>query len=69
MCKKKIDNTDLNHLLKKAIEAKPEYVPPPRPFAIPERDQKFRYILPFYQRASFIFSLGLMIGVLLGKGL
>lgn len=27
MCK--IENTDLNDLLKKTIEAKPEYVPPP----------------------------------------
>ncbi|WP_162626598.1 hypothetical protein [Acinetobacter sp. CFCC 10889] len=49
------------------IEPKPEFVVPPRLFIIPEHNQKFRYIPSFYQRASFIFSLGLVIGILLGK--
>lgn len=70
--KSKIDNTDLNNLLQKAVEAKPEFVEPPplMPIGRPVlgwNPEKFEYIPPFYQRASFIFSLGLVIGILLGK--
>ena len=37
--KSKIDNTDLNNLLQKAIEAKPEFVPAPEPIKIETRSK------------------------------
>ena len=49
------------------VEPKPEFVPPPELIPIKSGSHGFKYIQPFYQRASFIFSLGLTIGALLGK--
>lgn len=37
--KSRIDNTDLNNLLKQSIEAKPEFVPAPEPIKIETRSK------------------------------
>lgn len=58
----KIDNTDLNDLLNKAIETKPDFVEPP-PLFLPTDCNEFRYIPPFYARIWFVFLLGFLIGL------
>lgn len=58
----KIDNTDLNDLLKKAIEAKPDFVESPPLFLLTDCNE-FRYIPPFYGRTWFVFLLGFLVGL------
>ena len=75
--KSKIDNTDLNNLLQKAIEAKPEFVEPPPLLPIgrpvlgykPQPSStypynKFNTLLMFILSACMI-GLGVLIGVAL----
>ena len=59
--KSKIDNTDLNNLLQKAIEAKPEFVEPPP--LIPWNDTGLKVIHPWFYRASIYFAIGVMVGI------
>ena len=59
--KSKIDNTDLNNLLQKAIEAKPEFVPAPAPLII--SDHSLFAVYPWKYRACLYFVLGVMVGI------
>ena len=59
--KSRIDNTDLNNLLKQAIEAKPEYVEPPPLIALD--DSEFKIIHPWFYHAAIYFVLGLIVGI------
>ena len=74
--KSKIDNTDLNNLLQKAIEAKPsiidgpeiemspakpKFVPAPAPLVI--SDHSLFVVYPWKYRACLYFVLGLMVGI------
>jgi len=73
----KIDNTDLNNLLKKAIEAKPENVEPPslvqigrpilgwKPKSIHSAPYKKFNILLIFILSGCMIGLGIVIGVAL----
>ena len=58
----KIDNTDLNNLLNQAIEAKPEFVPPPP--LIPYGNTELKIIHPWFYRAVIHFVIGVVVGIL-----
>ena len=58
----KIDNTDLNGLLNKAIETKPDFVEPP-PLFLPTDCNEFRYIPPFYASIWLVFFRSFLIDI------